>query len=146
MSTIKGMNELINKLHGFGTEGDKFLRAEIEATGYQIEADAKSNVSAYASAPPELKQMISNQVSNNGYTTKITQNALPMGAYYEFGTGVYVQVTPEWKDMAWQFYVNGKGRLRAHPYMYPAFDKGRIALIKNMQKKLDLMARNFNRR
>ena len=137
---------VISELQSFGKETDKFLKAEISAIGFQIESDAKFNVSSVASAPPEIKQMISNKISNNGYTTTISQNALPMGAYIEFGTGVFISIAPEWADMAWQFYVNGKGRLHAHPYMYPAFVKGRNDLIATLNKKIDILARDFNRK
>jgi len=138
------VQSLIRQLRSFGQETDNFLKAEIAATGFEIEADAKSRASSIQSAPPEVKQMISNQILNNGYTARISQNALPMGAYIEFGTGVYVTVAPEWKDMAWQFYVNGKGRLRAHPYMYPAFIKGRDDFMRTLQRKIDILASRFN--
>lgn len=146
MSGVVGMSNLISQLKAFGAEADSFLKAEIAATGFQIEADAKAKASSIPNAPPEVKQMISNQILNNGYTSKVTQNALPMGAYLEFGTGVYVTVADEWKDMAWQFYVNGKGRLHAHPYMYPAFIKGRNDFMITMQKKLDQLTNRYNRR
>jgi hypothetical protein len=136
MVNISGFDELVRKLSTYGSNVDQFVKNEIAATGFQIVADAKSNVSSIPNAPAEIKQMISNSVTNNGYTAKINQNALPMGAYIEFGTGVYVTVAPEWKDLAWQFYVNGKGRLRAHPYMYPAFIKGRDEFIKVLEAKL----------
>lgn len=145
MSSVKGMAELISKLKAFGSETDNFLKQEIAAAGFQIAADAKENISAISSAPPEVKQMISNTVSDGGYTSRVTQNALPMGAYIEFGTGVYITVAPEWRDMAWQFYVNGKGRLKAHPYMYPAFIKGRDDFMNTLNKKLGILVRNFNK-
>jgi hypothetical protein len=141
----KDLSSLLKELKGFGEQTDKFLKAEIAAIGFQIEADAKVNASAIPDAPPEVKQMISNQILNDGYTAKITQNALPMGAYIEFGTGVFVTVAPEWKDMAWQFYVNGKGRLHAHPYMYPAFLKGRDDFMNTLQRKIDILAQQFNK-
>lgn len=49
-----------------------------------------------------------------------------LAAYYEFGTGerarIYLaKVEGGWQAVARRFYVNGKGRLREHPYLYPAF-------------------------
>lgn len=134
MSEVKGFDKFIKKLNELG-KGD-FVKAEIAGAAFQIELDAKQNAAAIQNAPPEIKQMISGSVINDGLTALINQNALPMGAYIEFGTGVYVTVAPEWRDMAWQFYVNGKGRLRAHPYMYPAFVKGRDMFIKSLRRKI----------
>lgn len=129
-------NKLARKLTELGQA--KFVEAELTAAAFDIEADAKMNASMIAKAPPELKQMINTELSFTDTIKKaiIRQNFLPMGAYMEFGTGVYVKVAPEWKDMAWQFYVNGKGRLRATPYMYPAFVKGRKNLMRLLKLRL----------
>lgn len=136
MSTVKGFDKLASKLTALGQA--KFVENELTAAAFDIEADAKINASMIAKAPPELKQMINTELSFTDSVKKaiIRQNFLPMGAYMEFGTGVYVKVAPEWKDMAWQFYVNGKGRLRATPYMYPAFVKGRANLLKLLRLRL----------
>lgn len=134
MSRITGADKLIKRLNELGKAD--FVRSEILAASFQIESDAKQNASSITNAPPEVVQMINRTIINDGLTAVINQNALPMGAYLEFGTGVYVRVAPEWKDMAWQFYVNGKGRLRAYPYMYPAFVKGRDMFIKSLRAKI----------
>lgn len=134
MSNIKGFDQLIKKLNKIGKAD--FVKAEIAGAAFDIEANAKNNASAIQGIPPEIKQMISQRITNDGLTAVISQNALPMGAYIEFGTGIYVKVAPEWKDMAWQFYKNGKGRLHASPYMYPAFVEGRERLISNLKAKL----------
>lgn len=134
MSNVAGFEKLIKKLNELGKAD--FVKAEILGASHQIVADAKQNASSIPNAPPEIKQMISSEVINDGLTAEITQNALPMGAYIEFGTGVFVKVAPEWKDMAMQFYVNGKGRLHAHPYLYPAFEKGRKEFINALKAKI----------
>jgi hypothetical protein len=137
---------VLRQLKSFGDQTESFVKAEISGIAFQIEADAKAGASAIPGAPPEIKQHINHEITNSGWTARIAQNSLPMGAYIEFGTGVYVTVAPEWRDMAWQFYVNGKGRLHAHPYMYPAFVKGRDDFMKTIQRKIDILARDFNRR
>lgn len=134
MSSVTGFDRLIRKLNELGKA--EFVKAEILGASYQIAADAKQNASSIPNIPPEIKQMISSAVIDDGFTAEITQNALPMGAYIEFGTGVFVKVAPEWKDLAWQFYVNGKGRLHAHPYLYPAYEKGRKDFIKALKAKI----------
>lgn len=136
--------KLGTRLIELGAEGEKAVKAETAAVGFDIVADAKINASMIPNAPPELKQMISSEVVNNGFTVMVRQNFLPMGAYMEFGTGVYVKVAPEWKDYAWQFYVNGKGRLRATPYLYPAYTKHRKLLRQNFEKRIQMMIKNFS--
>lgn len=59
-------------------------------------------------------------------------------AYVEFGTGrfaaAYVpQLPPEWQALALTFYVNGKGRLPAHPFLYPAFNKAKDKLLEDIK-------------
>lgn len=145
-SGVTGVNELIAKLKGFGADAEKALQGEVVAIANQIVTDAKQNASAIPGAPQEIKQYISADIGTDKLTGFVTQNSLPMGAYIEFGTGVYVRVAPEWKDMAWQFFVNGKGRLRAHPYMYPAFIKGRDDFMVNIEKNIKKLSNKFNRR
>lgn len=60
-------------------------------------------------------------------------------AYVEFGTGPYaakyVSILPkQWQELAMTFYVNGKGRLPAHPYLYPSFNKAKDKLIEDLNK------------
>lgn len=49
-----------------------------------------------------------------------------LAAYYEFGTGKYAAVyvpslPPGWQSLARTFYKTGDGRLKEHPYLYPAW-------------------------
>lgn len=47
-------------------------------------------------------------------------------AYLEFGTGpnaaTYVKTLPfEYEALAWQFFVNGEGTMRPHPFLIPTY-------------------------
>lgn len=49
-----------------------------------------------------------------------------IAAYLEFGTGVYAaryvrSLPPDFRTLAMTFYVNGRGRLKEHPYLIPAY-------------------------
>jgi hypothetical protein len=67
-----------------------------------------------------------------------------MAAYFEFGTGKsYLQMqgsyTPEMKRIAQSYYKDGKGTIKAHPYLFPAYYKYRkefIQSIKALVKKV----------
>lgn len=138
-------NKLIRELMAFGEEAEKALKMELAGTAAQIVFDAKSNANSYGSKfPPEIAQGISSEKESDGFGFSIHQNALPLGAYLEFGTGTFVVVAPEWKDLAWQFYKNGKGMLHAYPYLYPAYQEGRKNLIKNLTQDLEDLTKKFN--
>lgn len=60
-------------------------------------------------------------------------------AYLEFGTGVFaakrVKELPfEWEAVAWQFYVNGKGTMPAHPYLVETYIEEGERFIENVKK------------
>ena len=60
-------------------------------------------------------------------------------AYVEFGTGPFaaqrVKELPfEWEMVASQFYVNGKGTMKAHPYLANTYIEEGGRFIENMKK------------
>lgn len=141
---IEGLDRTVRDLLNFGVDGENLVKDLTEATGRDIEADAKMNAARVQGAPPDLIQKIAYIERDGGLSAEVTQNLLPEGAYVEFGTGTFVVVADEWKDMAWQFYVNGKGRLPAAPYMYPAYVKGRINYLDSLEKGLDKLTKQYN--
>lgn len=66
----------------------------------------------------------------------------PYAAYVEFGTGVKVfktpefNFTPEMKAYAMEFYVSGKGREPAHPYLFPSLEIEKVRLIARIKERL----------
>ena len=61
-------------------------------------------------------------------------NAAPYAPYVEFGTGSGVVVPEGFNAFAMQFYVNGKGTMRAQPYLIPAFIKYRKVFLNDMKR------------
>jgi len=161
---VKGVSETIAKLQGFGKDVEKQINAEIEATAFQIEADAKKL------APKnfgKLAQSISHAKVKN-LVWRVTVNEI-YGAYMEFGTGAKVKVPAEFAEMAKQFQGKGKGTwkdaleaikvwcrskgidekaaypilakilgagVNPQPFLYPAYKKGEKDLILNLEKLL----------
>lgn len=138
MSTVRGLNKVIADLRALSANAEQMVKDEVEGAGREIERQAKQLA---PSNPPELKQFINYRPENDGLTAVISQNLLPLGAYIEFGTGAYVAVNPEWKDLAWSFYKNGMGTLRPHPYLYPAYVQGRKRLLEQLKKGLERLTR-----
>lgn len=60
-----------------------------------------------------------------------------MAAYAEFGTGAYVDVPAGWENIAWSYYVNGRGVIMPTPFFIPAFKKGSERYLKDLNKYLD---------
>lgn len=101
--------------------------------GLRVELMAKQNVVVDEG---RLKGSIFQQPGRLSSTFGAAAN---YAAYVEFGTGPfaakYVPVLPkEWQDLARTFYVNGKGRLPAHPFLYPAFNIAKDMLIEDLNK------------
>lgn len=100
--------------------------------GIRVELHAKQNVVV---DDGRLKNSIFQEPGRLSSTVGATAN---YAAYVEFGTGplaaAYVpQLPKEWQDLALTFYVNGKGRLPAHPYLYPAFNIAKDMLLKDLK-------------
>lgn len=69
-------------------------------------------------------------------------SAFELSAYYEFGTGKYVFNGETWVDAdlreyARNFYVNGKGITKPHPFLFNSFYEERVELIKRLKQKLN---------
>lgn len=110
----------------------------IEETGTRIKTDAASNAAGIGFFDlsgnwVQLNGDVKGNAFDSGKGYRIWVDAGKMGAYIEFGTGEYARSTvglydQEWRDMAYEFYVNGKGKLPARPYMYPAYVKNTTGL------------------
>lgn len=70
---------------------------------------------------------IDKKFSDGGLTGEVgVMGDNPMAAYIEFGTGLYaaelLKDYPEWiRNIAWEFYVNGRGTLQSSPYLFNNF-------------------------
>lgn len=145
---VRGLRETLARLHDFGEQGKNRIKQITAVNGQEIATKAAQNLSAYSDVDQNgtISQSINAKIENNGFKTVVSVNQLPMGAYIEFGTGTYVEVADEWKDIAWQFYVNGQGQLHPHPYFYPAFNEGRERYFQDLKDALESIARQFNSR
>lgn len=139
MSRVVGISSLVNRLNDFGAQGVQMVKDEIEATGRDIEANAKQI------APVDLgtlRRSINYSSSDNGLSAMVTVN-VSYGIYQEVGTGGLVNVPPELKELA--EYYKGRGvrqiNLRPQPFLYPSYVEGRKKLLENLRKGLDRLSR-----
>ncbi len=145
---VNGLRETLTRLNAFGVEGKRRIQQITSVTGNEIATKAAQNLSSYTDVDLNgtIAQSINTKTENNGFKTVVSVNQVPMGAYIEFGTGTYVEVADEWKDIAWQFYVNGMGQLHPHPYFYPAFKGGSDQYLQDLQDALQTLMQEFNSR
>lgn len=140
-SNITGMKAVLDRIEKY----DKALKQDL----VQVLDEGAVSISdrARASAPQgltgRLKASISADVS--APYSKVISADIYYAAFVEFGTGSMVfdndagfSFTPEMKEFAKEFYVNGKGRMPAQPYMFPALEEGKRQIIERVKKLFDL--------
>jgi hypothetical protein len=148
---ITGLPALKKKLSSMSANVQKEVIYQVQDSSTQIVSDA------LAAAPTDLlmiggsgeskdklniKNRLVNEPKKNGFAAEIgVQGKSKIPVYVEFGTGTdaasYVPTLPqEVQDYARQFYVNGKGRIKAQPYLIPAFLRESPIFIKELEKIL----------
>lgn len=141
-----GVQETIKKLQKFGQIGENRISIISKTNAEEIADMAKANVSTYRDQ--ELAGKIANAIkvervrNNITYTVRVGEQ--PMSAYVEFGTGRFVEVPKGWEKIAWHYYVNGKGYMYPHPYLYPAYYIGRRQYKKDLKDSLNYLIDRFN--
>ena len=118
--SVQGQQAMDRLLKEYAAKGRARVSAITQITANEIATEAMRNVPVNYG---KIKQSI-NVRQDSELKFSVFVNAVPIAAYVEFGTGAFVEVAPEWKDMAWEFYVNGKGKLSPRPYLYPAYRRG----------------------
>lgn len=138
---VRGNNELFKKLAKFGQEAQTRIESLTQITAQEIALQATQNVPANFG---KVGQSIVAQ-KEKPLLWKVNVQEVPIAAYLEFGTGAFVQVAPEWKDLAYAFYVNGKGYLPPRPYLYPAWKSGGVQYQKDLKDLLKYLTDKYNK-
>lgn len=143
---ITGTRQAISKLTTKFVRIENAILSEVEETGLAIQRDAANLASAIGFFDNngnwvELNGKVRGGASDQGNGYKIWVDAGRMGAYIEFGTGEYATSTlaaynAEWRALAYEFYVNGKGRLPARPYMYPSWVKNTTGFVDRLRSRM----------
>lgn len=91
-----------------------------------------------------ISQFIDFVIQNKGFSGQvfIEQRASLMAIYCEFGTGAsassYLRNLPaDIQAIAMTFFIDGKGRIIAQPFLLPAFFSARTKILKAMKYKLE---------
>src|SRR5690606_25026857 len=138
--------ELFRALAKFGEEAESLVDRATKSVATRIADDAKN------AAPRDLNlgekwretniPMGINVAKESHLFYTVNVQDVPIAAYFEFGTGAFIDIPPEWAHIAWEFYKNGRGTIKPKAFFYPAFTKGKVtyeaqlrALLENLTKK-----------
>lgn len=145
MIQLQGVDKLKAKLERYRKETKQKLIDQIEQSATNIEIKATRN------RGPKLNFIkIDKIITNGGLTAKVgVQGDDPLPVYFEFGTGLsavsILANYPQYvKDIAQQYYINGKGNLRGQPYLFPAWFEERVRYEQGVRKILTNQANKFN--
>ena len=138
---LKGANKLKVKLDKMSKDSEKKVSDIIKDNAHEIAYEAMEKAPRLLKTKGggfhpngEINQSIAtDRVSNLEYTVSVNS---VMGAYAEFGTGAYIKIPPGWEDIAWSYYVDGKGMIMPTPYFIPAFRAGKDRTLKDINKYL----------
>ena len=113
-------------------QADLQVRSSIQRNTDQIFDEAIQNV------PVEFNYLRGSGVPNtqNPYKGIVSfgGDAAPYAPYVEFGTGINVIIPQGFSAFAMQYFVNGKGTMKAQPYLIPAFIKYSKIFLKDMKQ------------
>ena len=130
---IRGTSQVLNRLKRVSSQTTLQTKSAVVRNTDQIYAQALSNV-------PVLDGYLrgsGNTSYKDGQLTGIVAfggNAAPYAPYVEFGTGSGVNVPQGFEAYAMQFYVNGKGTMKAQPFLIPAFIKYKNVFLRDIRK------------
>ena len=129
---IKGTSRVLNRLKNVSRETDLAVKSAIQRNTDQIFAEALSAVPVQDS---HLRGS-GNANTQNPYVGIVAfgGSPAPYAPYVEFGTGINVSIPEGFGAYAMQFYVNGKGTMKAQPYLIPAFIKYKKIFLRDMRK------------
>ena len=126
---VRGRDEIIRNLQRYSQSMIREFEYELLRASSTMEMKAKMN------APVDLgklRQSIFHRVNNTELTAEVGATEF-YAPYVEFGTGQYVQVDSDFRDLAMEFYVNGQGKTRPKPFLIPAFYSERNKFIQNIK-------------
>lgn len=140
------LKELQKKLsvESFTKMTDRPMKAYVK----KVVADAQTNAPSIVTRienneavqyPTNVGNTISGSYSNGIAEINVGDRE---AAYIEFGTGKYARellgtYDLEWKKIAFEHYVNGRGNTIPAEYLYPAINNNYVFLDQELQKMLD---------
>jgi len=130
---IRGTSQVLNRLKRVSSQATLQTKSAVVRNTDQIYSQAVANV-------PVLDGYLRGSGNTSYLDNQLTGvvafggQAAPYAPYVEFGTGINVSIPQGFSDFAMQFYVNGKGTMKAQPFLIPAYLKYRKVFLSDMRK------------
>ena len=130
---IRGDKALIKRLKNVSIKGNEQVKASVVRNTEQIYEQALANAPIDTG---DLKRSGIKSFADNMLTGNVAfgGSLAPYAPYVEFGTGSNVSIPSGLEDFARQFYVNGEGRMKAQPFLFPAYFKYRKQFQADIRK------------
>jgi hypothetical protein len=141
--TFKGNQAFFTKIKNFGKETEEIVKEELTVSIDEIYNEALRRSPADMGGGGGIRGSAFKQVANLegevGFRNRYA-------AYVEFGTGAEVDkgfaqqygTPPEGlPTYAMEFFVNGKGRLPARPFLFPAWFKEGPEFLKRIKEAME---------
>lgn len=125
---IEGNRSLVKVVENASKQAMQYVEEEIHATGEDILNKSVSR------APVQYGIL-----KNSGYDLKKPMESevgfkAKYAPYVEFGTGSQVKIPSGLEKYAQEFYINGEGRLPAHPFFFNSVFEEQRALIERLKR------------
>ena len=130
---IRGITSVTARFQRLSKQAELQVKSSVVRNTDQIYAEAVANV-------PVLDGYLRGSGNTSYQDNQLTGivafggNAAPYAPYVEFGTGSGVVIPQGFSDFAMQFYVNGKGTMKAQPFLIPAYLKYKKVFLNDMRK------------
>jgi len=130
---IKGTSQVLNRLKSISKDTELAVKSAVVRNTDGIFKDALSAVPIDFG---ELQRSGIPSYSDNQLTGTVAFGGTPApyAPYVEFGTGINVRIPEGFGAYAMQYYVNGKGTMKAQPYLIPAFIKYKKIFLRDMKQ------------
>jgi len=135
---VTGLKELKRELNSIEAKSKAAINKGLQQTARLILADALNRV-------PVDKGLLKNSMgveSNDEKMTATVYAAALYAAYQEFGSGQFTEVPKGFEDYAREFYVDGTGRTRPQPFMFPALFANQEKLVPLIEAELVKILKN----
>jgi hypothetical protein len=156
-NNVKGLERVLQRFKKFGVEGRKVVIDQLNVTASAIQLGAKlrapggfDNDRTGEYETLNIISRIDKIPSNGGLKWEVGIQAKDFNVfdiYIEFGTGSSAEsilsgseYTPEIRQLANKYFINGDGTIKGVPYLFPAFFQESPKLIDNLRKELKRLA------
>lgn len=137
---VTGLAELNREIERMARDIPKQIDIELKKFADSVLADAVSRVPVDKGL---LKASAFVEKIEGGYVIGFSAKYAP---YQEFGSGPFTEVPNGFEAYAKEFYVDGSGKTKPQPFLFPPFLQRRESIIQEIEEGIKALINNFNAR